>query len=387
MVTLDDVAARAGVSRMTASNALNGKAVVRPATAERVLAAAAELGYRPNIAARQLSSGRTHIIGLTIADFDLIFPADLAAHISDLAAARGYQVIVQQTRFSHDFEQRMMASPASQICDGTIVCWPSSDPAEMAQFGRSHPLVVLDGFGLEGQCDCVFTPCVEGMAAAARHLADAGCQRVLVLGGHWLAPSEFANAASSEQMRVRGAGEGLLAAGLDWRSEDVIPCGWSREAGYDTMTRLLKGTRAAAQSDAKAQRDVLENTTLARTASNGQDSEESHSASLWFDGVCCLNDPIAIGAMKALQDAGVDVPGQVKITGFDGVADGRYLTPGLTTVTIDPADVARTCLDLLIDRIEGNSSSNDNEGTPFHTETLPHTLTPRGSAERNGGAD
>ena len=106
----------------------------------------------------QLSSGRTHVIGLTVADFDLIFPAALAAAISDRAQTLGYQVIVQQTRFSHDFERRMLSSATSQICDGTIICWPSSASAEMETFARAHPLVLLDGFGLEGRCDCVFTP-------------------------------------------------------------------------------------------------------------------------------------------------------------------------------------------------------------------------------------
>ena len=163
MVTLDDVAARAGVSRMTASNALRGKTVVRPETARKVIAAAEELGYHPNLAARQLSSGRTHVIGLTVADFDLIFPAALAAAISDRAQTLGYQVIVQQTRFSHDFERRMLSSATSQICDGTIICWPSSASAEMETLAGAHPLVLLDGFGLEGRCDCVFTPCAEGM--------------------------------------------------------------------------------------------------------------------------------------------------------------------------------------------------------------------------------
>ena len=205
MVTLDDVAARAGVSRMTASNALRGKTIVRPETASRVLAAAKELGYHPNIAARQLSSGRTHIIGLTVADFDLIFPAALAAAISDQAQARGYQVIVQQTRFSHDFERRMLSSATSQICDGTIICWPSMASAEMESFARTHPLVLLDGFGLEGRCDCVFTPCIDGMAAASRHLVANGCRRVLLLGGHYLPPERFEGATTSEQRRIRGA--------------------------------------------------------------------------------------------------------------------------------------------------------------------------------------
>lgn len=341
MVTLDDVAARAGVSRMTVSNALRGKAVVRPETARKVIAAAEELGYHPNLAARQLSSGRTHVIGLTVADFDLIFPAALAAAISDQAQTLGYQVIVQQTRFSHDFEQHMLSSATSQICDGTIVCWPSSATAEMETFARAHPLVLLDGFGLEGRCDCVFTPCTDGMAAATRHLVDHGCRRVLMLGGSYLPPEQFANADTSERCRIRGAAEGLLSSGLPYRADDVYPCGWTREAGYRRMRAILDERRD-------------------------------------FDGVCCLNDPIAIGAHKALTEAGVRVPQDVAVTGFDGVEDGRYLAPGLTSVTIDVHEAADTCLKLLIDRIERGT---EHPPAP-RTIDLGYRVEARGSGER-----
>ena len=341
MVTLDDVAARAGVSRMTVSNALRGKAVVRPETARKVIAAAEELGYHLNLAARQLSSGRTHVIGLTVADFDLIFPAALAAAISDQAQTLGYQVIVQQTRFSHDFEQHILSSATSQICDGTIVCWPSSASAEMETFARAHPLVLLDGFGLEGRCDCVFTPCTDGMAAATRHLVDHGCRRVLMLGGSYLPPEQFANADTSERCRIRGAAEGLLSSGLPYRADDVYPCGWTREAGYRRMRAILDERRD-------------------------------------FDGVCCLNDPIAIGAHKALTEAGVRVPQDVAVTGFDGVEDGRYLAPGLTSVTIDVHEAADTCLKLLIDRIERGT---EHPPAP-RTIDLGYRVEARGSGER-----
>ena len=341
MVTLDDVAARAGVSRMTVSNALRGKAVVRPETARKVIAAAEELGYHPNLAARQLSSGRTHVIGLTVADFDLIFPAALAAAISDQAQTLGYQVIVQQTRFSHDFEQHILSSATSQICDGTIVCWPSSASAEMETFARAHPLVLLDGFGLEGRCDCVFTPCTDGMAAATRHLVDHGCRRVLMLGGSYLPPEQFANADTSERCRIRGAAEGLLSSGLPYRADDVYPCDWTREAGYRRMRAILDERRD-------------------------------------FDGVCCLNDPIAIGAHKALTEAGVRVPQDVAITGFDGVEEGRYLAPGLTSVTIDVHEAADTCLKLLIDRIEWGT---EHPPAP-RTIDLGYRVEARGSGER-----
>ena len=99
--------------------------------------------------------------------------------------------------------------------------------------------------------------------------------------------------------------------------------------------------------------------------------------------MCCLNDPIAIGALKALTDAGIRVPQDVAVTGFDGVEDGRYLSPGLTSVSVDTQEVAGTCLDLLIDRIEQRADGHADDGTaPPRTIALRYRLESRGSGER-----
>ncbi|WP_043167324.1 LacI family DNA-binding transcriptional regulator [Bifidobacterium callitrichos] len=365
MVTLDDVAAKAGVSRMTASNALRGKSVVKASTAQRVLAAAAELGYRPNLAARQLSSGRTHIIGLSVADLDFIFPAALAADLSDEAARRGYQLITQQTRMSSDYERAMMNSASAQICDGTIVCWPSSDLDAMADFAATHPLVVLDGHGLEGRVDTVFTPNRDGARSAVTHLIEQGARRVLILGARYLPSEDLARIRDCDGTRVGNASLRLCGAweamseygGVPYESDDVYLCGWDRRSGYEMMRRILSE---------RSPRD--------------------------FDAVFALTDSIAIGALKALTEAGVHVPEDVMVIGFDGVTDGAYMNPGLTSVAIDTKEIATVCLDLLVDRIEGaHGGAHADAMGPYcadrrvpvsRTRTLSYRIVARGSAER-----
>lgn len=387
MVTLDDVAAKAGVSRMTASNALRGKSVVKASTAQRVLAAAAELGYRPNLAARQLSSGRTHIIGLSVADLDFIFPAALAADLSDEAARRGYQLITQQTRMSSDYERAMMNSASAQICDGTIVCWPSSDLDAMADFAATHPLVVLDGHGLEGRVDTVFTPNRDGARSAVTHLIEQGARRILVLGARYLPsedlarmrdcdgtrvggapdrdtqdsgaiPSESSVQVGNASLRLCGAWEAMREhGGVPYESDDVYLCGWDRRSGYEMMRRILSE---------RSPRD--------------------------FDAVFALTDSIAIGALKALTEAGVHVPEDVMVIGFDGVTDGAYANPGLTSVAIDTKEIATVCLDLLVDRIEGahggahadvmDPHCADRRVPASRTRVLSYRIVARGSAER-----
>ncbi|MBT1161880.1 LacI family DNA-binding transcriptional regulator [Bifidobacterium sp. SO1] len=360
MVTLDDVAARAGVSRMTASNTLRGKTVggkpiVKPETAERVRKAAAELGYRPNLAARQLSSGRTGIIGLSVADLDMIFPAALAATLSDEAYRRGYQLITQQTRMSADYEREMLGSASAQICDGTIVCWPSHDTVSALASAHGHPTVVLDGFGLEGRADCVFTPCVDGAKAAVRHLVAAGARRVLILGTVYRTAGALAKAANSAELRLRGACEALAEAGLPYGPGDVVPCGWTRQSGYDTMARILADGGAGVDS-------------------------------LGFDAVFCMADTVAIGVLRALTDAGVRVPDDVMVMGFDGVEDGRYTNPGLSSVLIDTAEVASVCLDMLAERIAAGGGRTMGDvpvaSAAPRTRMLAYRIVARGSAER-----
>ena len=233
MVTLDDVAARAGgLSHDRVERApRQGGCAPRNSPQGHRGGRGARLPPQPCGAPAQFR-GRTHVIGLTVADFDLIFPAALAAAISDQAQTLGYQVIVQQTRFSHDFEQHILSSATSQICDGTIVCWPSSATAEMETFARAHPLVLLDGVRSGRAMRLrVHSPARTAWAAATRHLVDHGCRRVLMLGGSYLPPEQFANADTSERCRIRGAAEGLLSSGLPYRADDVYPCGWTREAG------------------------------------------------------------------------------------------------------------------------------------------------------------
>ncbi|MBT1172772.1 LacI family DNA-binding transcriptional regulator [Bifidobacterium sp. MA2] len=419
MVTLDDVAARAGVSRMTASNAIRGKSVVKASTARRVLEAAAELGYKPNLAARQLSSGRTHIIGMSVADLDLPFPAALAASLSDEAFRRGYQLITQQTRMSSDYEQAMLNSASTRICDGTIVCWPSSDVGgtdALVGFAATHPVVVLDGHGLEGRVDTVFTPNREGARAAVSHLIAQGARRILVLGAPYRSPQELerlalllkgdgslvesdahAGAEAGEDVRAQAEarpGNGVLrllgaweairdarAAGVDvaYGPGNVCPAGWDFHGGYEAMSRILAASgRSPDTPDTKA----------AGSGSAGSSGSPDPS----FDAVFALADAMAIGALKALLAAGVRVPEKVMVIGFDGVDGGGYTDPGLSSVAIDTKEIARVGLDLLIARIEAGLSTGERThasprsattpaGAP-RTHVLSFRLAHRGSAER-----
>lgn len=172
----------------------------------------------------------------------------------------------------------------------------------------------------------------------------------------------------SADLRLLGAARALADLGLPYGQSVVLPCAWHREAAYELVSRLCDAG-------------------LGRGGGSG--------ALAGVDGLCCLNDPIAIGALKALSDHGVSVPWDVAVIGFDGVRDGRYTTPGLTSVRIDPHEVAQVCLDLLVERIEampharaprsrphGPGAGRAAASLPPRSRHVGFTIEPRGSAER-----
>ena len=326
MVTLEDVGREAGVSRMTVSNYLSGKAKVKSDTAERVAKAIDKLGYLPNLSARRLSSGRSNVIGFATVELDKSpFSCELAAALSDMAEERGYQLLVQQTRQSPEAERSMMGRIATQLCDGCILAAPATDVDAIRRFGGRLPLVSFDAPALEGLVDSVRTPCRQAARLGMGHMLDGGYRHPIVLGVEYLSLGRLRSIPrlSSSQERLLGCLEACEERGVTCEGDAVVPCGWGREEGYEAMSRVLDAHRA-------------------------------------FDGVMCMTDTIALGAMRALREHGAQVPSQIGVMGFDGIQEGRYADPPLSTVVIDVKDVARSCLDLLVNRIE----HHDDDATP-----------------------
>ncbi|MBH9981122.1 MULTISPECIES: LacI family DNA-binding transcriptional regulator [Bifidobacterium] len=342
MTTLDDVAGEAGVSRMTASNALRGKSSVKPATARRVLEAAERLGYRPNLAARRLSSGRSGIIGFSTVELDRSpFSAALAAAVSDQAVSMGYQTLIQQTRQMASYESSMVADIATQFCEGTILSAPALSADSIAALNRRYPLVVFDGPQLDRSVDTVRSPNRKGAQAAVEHLIDHGCRRILVLGASYKAPDQLVQSSLGQDQRLLGAMQAAQVHGIRLGPEDVVDCDWEQGSADQAMAVLLARRRN-------------------------------------FDGVFALTDVVAIGALHALEEHGVRVPEQVALIGFDGLEVSRFLTPALSTIRVDTDRVAAECLRLLMARMKDLPGRHQPE--QVH---LPFTLVEAGSTAQS----
>jgi DNA-binding LacI/PurR family transcriptional regulator len=303
---MTDVARLAGVSHQTVSRVLNDHPNVKEQTRLRVRAAIAELGYRPNKAARALVTGRTQLIGVVAQNSTLYGPASLLAAFEQAAAEAGFAVSVGSVgRLDRESIAGAVERHLDQRVAGLVVIAPvaSADEA-LLQMPAGVPLVTVDGDPRRARA-LVTVDQIAGARAATRHLLDAGHRTVWHVSG----PPEWYDAAG----RVDGWRRTLEAAGVE--VPPVLLADWTAAAGYRAGQMLARMPEATA--------------------------------------VFAANDHLALGILRALSERGRRVPHDVSVIGFDDVPEAAYFTPPLTTVRPDFAALARAGLDLLLAQMDG----------------------------------
>jgi DNA-binding LacI/PurR family transcriptional regulator len=320
-VRLRDVADRAGVSVKTVSNVVNGYVHVAPETRSRVQAILDEMGYRPNLAARHLRTGRTGVIALALPELDNPYFAELTGFVVQAAEEHGWTVLVDQTDGLRDRELLVASGIRNHLIDGLILSPVALGTEDLARRGPEDiPLVLLGEKISTGPVDHVAIDNVAAACAATDHLVAQGRTRIAAIGGQPDAPSGVAH------LRRRGWEDALLAAGLPigdgWVAE--VPT-FRREHGAEAMAALL-------------------------------DRDDPP------DAVFCFNDTLALGALRMLADRGLRVPEDVAVIGLDDIQDGRFSVPTLSTIGPDKEFIARTAVRMLGERLgdgDGAASPRD----------------------------
>ncbi|UMG92853.1 LacI family DNA-binding transcriptional regulator [Nocardioides sp. TF02-7] len=312
-VRLQDVAARAGVSVKTVSNVVNGYRHVAPDTRARVQLVLDEMGYRPNLAARNLRAGRTGVIALALPDLDNPYFAELTGSVVRAAEKHGLTVLVDQTEGLRDRELEVVEGFRNHLIDGLVMSPMALRAKDLT--GRAAvdiPVVLLgEKFGA-GAVDHVAIDNVAAAEAATAHLVALGRTRIAVVGDQ---PGSRRRSGVAH-LRRQGWERALTAAGLDVDERLVAPVpAFDRQHGAAAVAALL---------DDGARPDAL----------------------------FCFNDTLAIGALRLLADRGIDVPGDVAVIGIDDVAEGRFAVPTLSTVAPDKAGIARTAVAMLAERLD-----------------------------------
>jgi DNA-binding LacI/PurR family transcriptional regulator len=303
-VTTHDVAARAGVSQATVSLVLgrNPRARVAEATRARVLRAAEELGYRPNILARGLVRGRSYALGVIVPDLANPFFLDVLTGVQRVAAEAGYVVLPGDVREGSP-ERHLEALRARQV-DGVVL--DGFGAAALPEEALADLRVVLVDEPSE-RWPGVASDTLQAGRLAAAHLLGLGHRRLAFLG-----PASDVHAL---RMRERGFVRALREAGGSLPSERL---------------RRVPPTVAGGQGGMKALLGLAERPTA----------------------VFCANDLLALGALKACLAAGVRVPEEVSLVGCDDVEMARVVTPELTTVAVPARELGARAARLLLRRLD-----------------------------------
>lgn len=301
-----DVARAAGVSHQTVSRVINDPDSVRPATLVKVRAVIAELGYRPNVAARALVTDLMRLVGVVTTSSGFTGPASTSAAIELVARRAEYGTLVTALQ---ETDQREVEDAFSFLTgrgvDGIIVVAPREIVAEATrQVARCMPLVVVaDGLEPNERMHVIGVDQALGARMLVRHLVATGRRTIAYVAG----PLDWFDAAR----RVAGWRGALEDVGME--PGMLVQGDWSAESGYAALASLL-----AAGAD--------------------------HVP----DAVFCSNDLMALGLMAAARDQGIEVPGELAVVGFDDVAGAAYFRPPLTTVRQPFEEVGRVCMEVLL---------------------------------------
>lgn len=208
--TLRDVAAEAGVSPMTASNALRGKPGVKESTRAKVIAAAKKLNYRINLTASMLKSGRSNIIHVIVNEFDSPFYSKLTQALSNEIVSRGLIPFIEQTQYSPDAAEHALSSNpfSGQLFDGEILhATGLGTNVPLSKLNGGRPFVLLDACEETPTVDAVNFPNEEAERAAMQHLIDRGCRNIAIVGHRFTPRADLAHVQNAFALRLRGAAE------------------------------------------------------------------------------------------------------------------------------------------------------------------------------------
>lgn len=308
MSTIKDVAALAGVSFTTVSHVLNN---TRPVSAEaraRVLAAVDEIGYLPSAVARSLRKSETKIVGVLVPNVQNPFFAELVCGVEECCRQAGYSVFLCNSDNDPKNQQQYMRTLLEKRIDGLLLSSAGDSEALAGLFRHaSVPAVTVDRLVPGARADRVSVNNQLGAHEAVRHLLSLGHRRIGCVSG----PAEF----EVTQERVAGWRRALQEAGIDARPEWLVESDFSSAGGHQAVKSLLRR-----QPELTA--------------------------------VFAGNDLMALGALRAAAELGLNVPRQLSVVGFDAIELGSFIHPALTTVGCSIKDLGREAGRALIERIE-----------------------------------
>ncbi|AHF88357.1 transcriptional regulator (plasmid) [Rhizobium leguminosarum bv. trifolii WSM1689] len=304
-ITIADVARAAGVSPMTVSRVLNDRGGASAETSQRIILAASELNYRPNPFARGLRSDRSRAIGLLVPDITNPFFPEVIRGAEDAASAAGYNLLLSNVVENSKREEELIETLLRHRVDGIIVCSPRLPDAALHKALAPHRAVVLINREAPNEvAGTIVTDYETGASRAIDHLVERGRRRIAIIAGP---RSSFGG-----KSRLVGFRKTLSAHGL--KAQGIVYCDPTAAGGQTAAAQLLAEAPG-------------------------------------IDALVCYNDLNAIGAMKACRAAGISIPGEIALIGFDDIPTAELLSPALTTLRVQKREMGEEAVRLLLSRI------------------------------------
>ncbi|WP_233809593.1 LacI family DNA-binding transcriptional regulator [Paraburkholderia sp. HP33-1] len=337
--TLADVAKIAGVSQMTASRALNDRRDVSPETRDLVLRVASDIGYVANRSAQKLSGARNGIIGIITPMLDNQFASELILGVGRAARAVGYETLVY-TIFDEDrHTHRSLISMLQQFADGVVAILPRDSAYSEALVAAHVPVVSIDQRGSLSNFPSISVDSYGGAVLAVEHLANLGHQRIAFISGDELI--------EGVKDRRRAYSDTVERLGLANDPELIEAGDLSQLKAFEAASRLLS----------------LPNPPTA---------------------IFAANDLSAFGVIAAVREAGLRVPNDVSVIGFDDIPMAAQVHPPLTTIRQPFQQMARTAVSTLLASIKGTEDSTVRMTAPAELVVRDSTGRPPEALKKRG---
>lgn len=333
-ITIYDVAREAGVSMATVSRVVNGNPNVKPTTRKKVLAAIERLGYRPNAVARGLASKKTTTVGVIIPDISSLFFSELARGIEDIATMYKYNIILCNSDQRLEKELQLINTLLEKQVDGLLFMGSEVKEDHLQALSTSSvPVVLAATRDADNVLPSVTIDHFQAAYDATKFLIDEGHTRIAMITGPLTDPL-------GGLLRFEGYKQALSDAGIPFNEELMASGNYWYESGLSKMNQFLK-------------------------------LDQPPTA------VFAASDEMAIGAIHAVQDAGLRVPDDIEVVGYDNVRLAEMVRPRLTSVVQPMYDIGAVAMRLL-------TKYMNNEHVEEHVVLLPHRIEFRQSTKSQG---
>jgi LacI family transcriptional regulator len=337
-VTLTQVAEQAGVSVMTASRALSGEGYVSDKTRERVLAAAGELGYSPNLSARVMRGGRTNVIGVLVTALNTSVVNMITTEITGLVRKAGMDLLIYNAADSAGAANSNGIGMLKSMCDGLLLVMPRLTEAYTAALEKSQsPVVLINYWRSDTHLPVVRADNYFSSRDAVRHLLDLGHRRIGFITG-----SAFSGQSPERQ---RGYTDALAEHGIAIDDKLIVPGTFSHQSGVEGALRLLK----------------LPNRPTA---------------------IFAANDDTALGVLDAARSLNLSIPEDLSVIGFDDITAAANTHPALTTIRQPLASLAESAVQELLTRLGKTGQQHSAIELPSELVIRASTAAPPAKAPR-----